>query len=970
MSLQSGWHATDRHYGIRGADLSVHSMFTAAGRIGGGTAGDFTILIPFYFNPSVTNAFEWHFISSGTKDNTTRNMRIYVVRASATTFRARISYPRSPWFNVVSAEATANFDNLHGMVAVTYDHSEGTMSVYLCQEGVIGVLASGSETANTLDDVSGSDQICIGNYNATGSGNVNIGADFPVLGVVCRKDILDSTAIANIWGDGTAPNFRNLFPALASDLAWTLGMVNIHHKYILGSVKEYKVWDVAPNSDDSRIHYWKDETDGITGGNYIDSLRFPIDGSDISIEDAIAINGGTESSEINLASFFDPNANEGGFWQPGQPIHTLGNSTVGGNIPGFLSVINGTRSGSIPFITGSFGNSRMANLTGTSLIDDASPLITAPRSLGYGFARSRPEHFGGIMACNVGTNIHGGTNLYDRFDTGSPSLSRGNHARLGFGSSDGANGPGGTWMLANLATTTVRYNVTDPDGTSGVRDVQPVVVLAKRPGAGSADVKSNSHTTDDSLAGAVIGGTYNTGSLSTTVNTVPLFGAVSNGATSIVITGQTSSLSAGHIIQFAEDDDINEIVTVLDFDGNNTTYSVKFPVNGLKASLGNVSGGPLEYAYIGAGNIDEVPSSASEWVGSIVTATGNVEVVGIGFYYTDKPNSIFQIIQGWGGHGEKEQLDAGFTGAWKTFASAVGMQGALLALATQNEGDMQGSLEGRMGSLVDSIEVLGAPEGAYATQQNMLIDSEFTNATSGALDFAAAHNNVVYLPVFDLAYDFVTAAYLGYMDDSAHQSPEGAIFRGGLLWNALDVFATGSGSGSGSVATSSTSPRIAGNPVAAAQDSLERFYLLFAATAESLVLSNSKLVLNGIPISTFETSSGSLAIGVYLVDETSDLITNSDLSVSDDNYVMNGFKFSFYEDLSGNRVFRYGGDAGSTAPSSSTVWQGVQIAKNENNAIIAKTITGAIDSLEKSYFGGVPLLVAVIGNNKYLAIKQ
>ena len=150
--------------------------------------------------------------------------------------------------------------------------------------------------------------------------------------------------------------------------------------------------------------------------------------------------------------------------------------------------------------------------------------------------------------------------------------------------------------------------------------------------------------------------------------------------------------------------------------------------------------------------------------------------------------------------------------------------------------------------------------------------------------------------------------------------------------------------------------------VLATKDELDRYSLNLKFTVDSLSISENKLVLFGVPLTLFDSESGSNVLGVY--------VSTADLSISDDHYFYKGNKFAFAEDASGNNVFKFETDSGTDIYAEDTIWCGQKMAINENGAIIAKAVTGDVSSYETLSIGGVPIRVVIIDGRKYLVVKS
>lgn len=764
----AGWHAASRSFGIRGTALRAPTIFQAP--------DDFTVIIPFYFDPEATHPnWEHHLLTAGDSIGRNRHFRWYLM-SDASTAGVAVNFQSSRQNRIVAGSDAPLQPDTHYMAVWTYERASGTHRVLLYEEGSPDAVSSGTRTGLPMDPWNRFDELCIGNLYSDGTSNIHIGLDSPVLGAVCRKGVLSDEELSNIWNGGVYPNFRSLFPQTPAGLAWALAMVNEHYQYHNYRLDTYNPWDAATKQ--SRIHVW-DQSFSYTGATWVNMRS--------GLHDVVPNNSGltAESPDVRNADFFDELAEEGGFWRPGQPVHPNEQTAIVGKLPAVTELINGTRSRSTPLLMGSLGNSRTANV-GTGPGRDGDVLASL-QSLAYGFVRARPSVYSGFILTNVAHNPKATIALLDRHTAGDPpGALDDNKNRMGFGSSRVGglvDGPCWVYQLRDGDLMEFRLDTLDPE-TGVTRETQTLAVLARRPGAGSVVALATKQDARTSLAGDAVGLPTAPINLDTTFDTAELGEPVTDSDTVIAVRGDRAGW-VGQLVNFSHDDDLAYVQSFLGYDNGNTLLELKHPLIGDKPSLTMVRAGPLAYHVIGAGDLQPIPGDdPARMRGVSITSTGNTEIIAGGFYFADKPNGICIAVMGHGGHGEGEQVDNEFTGAFARFSSDLGIEALHLSYASQRITDLDRHLQDRLGPLTDSIEIIGAPEGTYAGS-HFLEDNPFLQADSGVRAFAASRTNIALYPIYNYGYDFVSAAYAGFMSDGAHQSPLGSLYRNRLLWDRI-----------------------------------------------------------------------------------------------------------------------------------------------------------------------------------------
>lgn len=778
----AGWNShsddnTGRRSAYRGVGLKAPTRFQS------GSRGDFTMLIPFYFDPHVVNGnWEYHLVSAGDSTGATRTMRFFVKQGAANA-GIGLTYTDTTVKSVNGSAASLTAGN-HYLAVWVYDHTAGDHSLYLYEEGSTSAISSIENAGFAFDDYAATDQMCIGNFNSTGSGNTNIMLDSPVFGCIVRKDKMSVASLEALWNDGASPEFDDLFPSAVADMAYAIGMVPFDEDLTAeNTFTTYKPAVGGASNTNGRLHVW-DEGDGTLGANWTDAQTGDTvnDIIDVTNDNSTGI---IDSADLEHADPFDTTQPHGSFWQTGTITHPDGDTIIGGNIAGLNAVIAGTRTGTKPLMYGSLGNSRCARLN-AHVVDDAAP-FESPASLAYTFIRARPARFAGAAACDLDVSLSANSNFYDRFELGVVAgRVLDNRKRAGFGSVLSADGPGSVFQVNNGAAAIWRYDARDP-GDSSHHNVQPFIVLLKRPnGAVNAACQSAHHTTYDSSALGTLLGTVHNVNCDTQADTGVLHAGVSDGATSCVITGDVLNWN-NTCVAFA-DDDINYITSV-SYDGSNTTLNFEHPVEGAKTIGTTVYQGTVEYEYVGEGDIDVIDNKTGTFKGAIVSSngvSGHAEVVCVGYYYTDRPNGVCVIVQGWGGNGEGDQASEELHQSLAKFIEAVGLDGMVLTYGTQNVTDMEQHLNDHLGAQKGNVEIIGAPEGAYSSS-SFLNNATFSAVVQGVQDFATNSAKCAWFPIWDNGLSFPVAAYRGHMADASHQTSRGGLFRGDLLWDTIEA---------------------------------------------------------------------------------------------------------------------------------------------------------------------------------------
>lgn len=124
----------------------------------------------------------------------------------------------------------------------------------------------------------------------------------------------------------------------------------------------------------------------------------------------------------------------------------------------------------------------------------------------------------------------------------------------------------------------------------------------------------------------------------------------------------------------------------------------------------------------------------------------------------------------------------------------------------------------------------------------------------------------------------------------------------------------------------------------------------------------------GQQMALYKITSNQYALGVYVIDNTSNAFNPNDFSRNvQRNASIRGRRFEIRQDSKSRDVIAVNEDSGSSVADSFGLY-GYEIATNANGSIICKRISGRISGYKKVFFGGTKVTAVKIGNLWYLAV--
>tara|TARA_B100000614_G_scaffold262903_1_gene299856 strand:- start:23944 stop:24972 length:1029 start_codon:yes stop_codon:yes gene_type:complete len=171
----------------------------------------------------------------------------------------------------------------------------------------------------------------------------------------------------------------------------------------------------------------------------------------------------------------------------------------------------------------------------------------------------------------------------------------------------------------------------------------------------------------------------------------------------------------------------------------------------------------------------------------------------------------------------------------------------------------------------------------------------------------------------------------------------------------------------GTVLSSSARPvRIGNSPIRAIQSSSGAYRPGFDVASNYNTRSSSKLLIGGVPISVYESSSGSRALAVYDVDGSLD----GALSLSSNSFVYQGTRFSYLENGTHRVMHATLGGERSVDTTTYSIWQGIPIATNAFGDLVCKKLSGTVTQTRRFSLGGTPLTAVLVGDDWAIAVSD